>query len=398
MGTTADKLALLKANKESIRDAITEKIGEDAGAVMSTYAEKIRSIESKPKYYRTTILLDQTITDPATMVTKVYDDGGIAMIRANSHRYVCKLVDGVLEAKQLQDGNGTLYLDGTTADLTGGEGDVFMKLPQFYWKISAKTDIFVIDFVYGEKPSDDYQEWAGKDFIGVYESSIIDSMMYSRSGVESTGNLSYYWGKNYAANRGDGFSMVRWEHHCMMALLFYAYYLNTNCQTICGAGVNSYNKVNGQTDLLGMEDTAASVNGNAQSINFWGLENWWGNKSEWIGNVQFFWASTYFRVDTVDNDHEYTTIVVSKSGYGSKISLGDNKINLFPKEIAASQTTGYCDYLGVGTADYLHACRSGYQSYESGGVNYIRADYINTDTQAYITSRLSYVGEYKIIE
>lgn len=46
MGTTADKLALLKANKEAIRDAITEKIGEDAGEVMSTYAEKIMSIKS----------------------------------------------------------------------------------------------------------------------------------------------------------------------------------------------------------------------------------------------------------------------------------------------------------------------------------------------------------------
>ena len=45
MGTTVEKLALLKANKESIRDAITEKIGEDAGEVMSTYAEKIRGIE-----------------------------------------------------------------------------------------------------------------------------------------------------------------------------------------------------------------------------------------------------------------------------------------------------------------------------------------------------------------
>ena len=109
MGTTAQKLKKLLDNKRAIRDAITEKTGEDAGEVMSTYAEKILAIEGGgTKYFRTTILLDQTITDPATMITKVYDDGGISQIRLNSHRYVCKLVDGVMQAKQLQDNNGTL--------------------------------------------------------------------------------------------------------------------------------------------------------------------------------------------------------------------------------------------------------------------------------------------------
>ena len=56
-------------------------------------------------------------------------------------------------------------------------------------------------------------------------------------------------------------------------------------QGIIGSGTDSYEKETGQTDSLGMEDTHAETNGNTMSINFWGLENWWGNKYEFIDNV-----------------------------------------------------------------------------------------------------------------
>ena len=44
MGTITDKLNTLLASKNAIKAAITEKTGEDAGDVMSTYADKILSI------------------------------------------------------------------------------------------------------------------------------------------------------------------------------------------------------------------------------------------------------------------------------------------------------------------------------------------------------------------
>jgi hypothetical protein len=36
-----------------------------------------------------------------------------------------------------------------------------------------------------------------------------------------------------------------------------------------------------------MADTVAGGNGNTDSINFLGLENWWGNKYEFIDNIRF---------------------------------------------------------------------------------------------------------------
>ncbi len=397
MGTTADKLALMMANKQAIRDAITEKTGEDAGEVMSTYAEKIMNIQTGPEYWRTTILLDQTITDPATMITKVYDDGGIGLIRANSHRYVCKLVDGVMQAKQLQDGNGTLYLDGTTADLTGAEGDVFMKLPEFYYRArSEETDKWYIDFVYGGQPDDSYKHWDGKDFIGVYEAYVTGNNVYSRSGVTPSANISQTDFKTYARNRGEGYTLVKWKHHCIMAFLFYAYYLNTNSQAICGAGTNVNSKINGQTDLLGMEDTIASINGNTQSINFFGLENWWGNKAEFLDNISGNVSAADGILHIAEDDGEVRTITVPKSStYTTQISVGEY-LDVAIQKGGGTETSGFCDYFSYSSSLDRISIRSYFSNDVYGGVSYVNLDQSPTSyTSGNVSSRLAYRGEYE---
>jgi hypothetical protein len=40
-----------------------------------------------------------------------------------------------------------------------------------------------------------------------------------------------------------------------------------------------------------MADTVARGNGDSNSINFLGLENWWGDKSEFIDNIRFNYTS-----------------------------------------------------------------------------------------------------------
>lgn len=391
MGTTAKKLKRLLDNKRAIRDAITEKTGEDAGEVMSTYAEKIMAIEGGgTKYFRTTILLDQTITDPATMITKVYDDGGIDMIRANSHRYVCKLVNGVLEAKQLQDNNGTLYLDGTTADLTGGEGDVFMKLPEFFYRATEQeADKWFIDFVYGERPSEGYKFWEGNDFIGVYESYVENQNLYSVSSSSPTGGITQSMFVEYARNRGNGYSIISWSHHCMMAFLFFAYYLHTNSQLMCGDGAGG---LNGENDLLGMEDTKT---GHKSQVNFWGLEGWWGKRYEWIGNV----SSNANRWDITDNDGSIRTVKgLGGAGFSIKMLIGAN-LDAISLDAGGSSTTGYCDrciYSSTNANDIVVA--RGTADINNAGVVCYDADMSKGQIVSISATRLCYRGYYKIIE
>lgn len=396
MGTITDKLNATLASKNAIRNAITEKIGEDAGEVMSTYAEKIKAIQSNPKWCRTRIRINQNITDPSTMITNVFDDGAIGMIRANSHRYVCKLVDGVLEAKQLQDGNGTLYLDGTTADLTGGEGDVMMKLPKFrYYYKSDSNGGYFIDLIYGEIDYPEfsgYYTWEGDDFIGVYEASLVNENLYSLSGKTCVDGVSQKNLVTYGKNKGDGFSIIKYDHHSVMMMLYLAFYKNTNSQATCGAGTNAI-KTTGQTSVLGMEDTSAEVNGNLQSINFWGLENWWGNQFEWMCDVK---ATTMYIYITRNNGQMSYYSIPQSSGYISNISFSSNYI--IPSSSSGSNTTSFCDYFGASSKAYTMVMRSYWQNDVRGGAFGLNAEYDENTIVSRTGTRIAYKGEYRIIE
>lgn len=239
------------------------------------------------------------------------DIGGdqIQWIRDNSHRVLGKkTADGVMTVCELSDTNSNNYFDGTPANLDGSEGDVFMRLPEFYYSAEeTETDIWKIGFSSGNFAGS--KKWDSNVLIGAYEAYYGNTKLQSISGVESSGNISQAEFVQYSRSRGTGYMIVDWTMHCMMAFLFFAYYGNTNSQRICGAGTESYEKQTGGTNSLGMIDTEGGVistqkaigggeegkegdwdtskNGNQGSINFWGLENWWGNKDELIEGIEW---------------------------------------------------------------------------------------------------------------
>lgn len=234
-----------------------------------------------------TIYLDFTKISPSQIVTGDINGDVIKWIRNNSHRYLAKKTDeGKMTICQLSDGDGTVFAgDGSSAARDGSQGDVMVRIPRFYYHVQElSADKWEIDFSL-VKISEEWQEYDGQQLIGAYEAYVDGGKVYSRSGVDSTGNVSQANFKSYARARGNGYTIVTWEQHCVMAILYYAEYGNTNCQAQIGSGTDFYQKQTGQTDSLGMADTHAGTDGNTMSINFWGLENWWGNKAEWVDNV-----------------------------------------------------------------------------------------------------------------
>ena len=347
------------------------------------------------QYAETTIRLDQTIGDPATMITRTVDGGAIEAIRAHSHRYTGSLnSDGVMVLKQLDDNNGTVYLDGSAADLTTLGTDVWMKLPQFYYKaVEASTDVWDITFRFGAAPSGDgWKEWDGKDMIGAYEAYSDGTMLYSVSGKSSTGKVSQANFVTRAHARGDGYTLVRWKHQNIMAFLFYALYGNTNSQAIVGAGTSSYSKTTGQTNALSMIDTDAATNGNSQSINFWGLENWWGNKYEWMEGIVV--NNREWRI-TEDDGSVRTVQAGTSDGYISKIAVGEH-LDVICKTASGSETTGFCDYYYQSSSSSRVVRRSYNYSSTHGGVACAVASYDSSYTNSYNGSRLAFRGEYVI--
>ena len=207
--------------------------------------------------------------------------------------------------------------------------------------------------------------------------------------MTSSGDMPQSLFKKNAAARGAGYSLVKWKHHCIMAMLYYAQYGHTNCQAKIGAGTNNYSKNTGQTDALGMTDTVAGGNGDSGSINFWGLENWWGNKYEWIDNVV-----VDNRVWKITEDDGSVRQVQAGDTYGwiTKVAVGEH-LDMVPTETGASDSTGFCDYYYQSSSDSRVVLRSYPYSNTNGGVACADTNYDASFTFSFVGSRLAFRGE-----
>lgn len=342
-----------------------------------------------------TIYIDQNITDPASMISGDINGAAIQAIRANSHRYLGKYTaSGTMTICQLSDTDSTKFADGTAADLTGAQGDVFMRLPEFYTKATEiSTDVWQIQFAFGGRPEGDrWMQWGDNDIIGVYKAYHSSSKIYSRSGVTPSVSISQANFKTYARNRGTGFTLVKYRHQNIMAFLFYALYGNTNAQAICGYGTDTYPKTAGATNTLGMTDTT-TANGNSMSINYWGLENWWGDIAELEDNVirnQNTWIIT--------EDDGTTRTVTGFAGNGAwyypkKIIIGDNLDTIMkPGSSSGSNSVGYCDGLYLNQDNSRVVLRSCYSTNLNGGLvySYANSDPLSVDPNC--GSRLAFTG------
>ena len=349
------------------------------------------------------VLIDQSVKDPTTMISGDINSSVIQAIRAGSHRYLGKYTaDGQMTLCQLDDADSTKYADGTDAVLTGAEGDVFMKMPDFWYRaVEVGTDMWGIQFQLGStSPGNGWIKWDTNALIGVYEAYSTGSKLYSRSGVSSSGSISQANFKAYARARGTGFQIVDWQMHCVMAILYYAEYGHTNCQEKIGAGTSSSSKQCGQTNACGMNDTKgtspvsglndAGVDGNTQSINFWGLENWWGNKYEWIDNVV---VDAYeWKITEPDGTVRTPGKAYTSNNYITKMMFGD-RCDLIPTAASGSETTGFCDYYYGSSSTARVVLRSSYDSYSGGGVAYVDAYDGSSYTSSVYGSRLAFRGQ-----
>ena len=341
------------------------------------------------------IILNQNLTDPSEMISGAVNGEAIQWIRNNSHRVLAKKTgEGVVAVCRLDDSNSNYFHDGTSADLTGAQGDVFMRLPKFWYHAEETSpDIWKIGFSNHQK--DGWKEWDGKDLICVYKAYSYNSQLYSISGVLPTDSISQDRFKLLASARGTGYSLVKFKHHSIMAFLFYAMYGNTNCQDICGSGTNNSNKYTGQTDLLGMTDTEAGGNGDSGSINFWGLENWWGDTYEWVDNVSV--SSSGVWTITEDDGSTRDVQAGTSEGWISKVSVGEN-LDMVPIDCDATNLTGFCDYHNGPLENALVLARSYYGSFAYGGVACANAYDAASHFSISFGSRLAFRGTINEIE
>lgn len=369
--------------------------------------------------FQTVIHLDQSISDPTQRVTgSIGKDGTpynnvVSWIRSQSHRYVGTYdADKGMVLKQLNDNDSTKYADGSDAseDIKGAnEGDVFMKMPDFWFygeSLDDTNDKYNILFSAIE-PTDgrNWTKWEGDTLIGAYKAygtgyNNTSGYIYSRSGRLPQSSVTQPNFKVKARNRSvgtDHFMLVTYEAHQVMALLYISYYGNTDGQANLGNDVGSFIEA-GTSNILGMNDSDGSI---PRQISFWGLEYWWGNGPEAIDNISTEQGSAESGIVTINdyngNFKRRLTGWYTVQGEISKMMLGET-LDMIPQSIVQNSNydTYYCDSAtGSKNASYIIS-RSGGPSV-SGTTGpfslYSRSD---TSANASMSTRLLYKGRVTI--
>lgn len=376
-----------------------DKYTINAESLEYTASQQMRTINLEYIKYDE-IIIDQTVTDPNTMISGDVNGTILQWIRNNTHRYVAKKTgDGQVTICQLSDNDTTKFYDNLTSSsayIGSINHGVFVRIPRFWYKATeTTTNIWKIRFS-NVKQSGSWKEWDGNDLIGAYEGVVNGSQLLSISGEPSTGSVSQTDFKSYARTNGTGYTLVKWKHHCIVGVLYYALYGNTNCQATIGSGTNSYTKTTGLTNSLGMNDSSASATGNSGSINFLGLENWWGNKYEFIDNATFNHGGTDYKFYIVEDDgssrevqaHQYAgTFYPTVMVFGEHLDLV-----MKPNTTSGTTSTGFCDsqyFSGSSNQVVLRSCN---YSLASGGVACLYSGYSASNTHSNFGSRLAFRG------
>ncbi len=466
---------------------------------------------NKPYNDKIQFIIDQryinNLSDPDGMVSYnfVLDDNGneiiissngftgdpkynfLSWLRKNTHAYVSKCTNGVhLRLKQLDDTDRTKFADGTSAiDYISNESGEYDVLLKFNCDIFYKTESFTpqgedtpnIDYILvtivKELPSNEdeskWVKWSQYKLIGVYPACQINNKLHSLSGKRAVNNISQINSIARAKARGINFNICDYDMTKLFAFLFYGYYSSLGCQQICGYGTTNsidniyYPKITGSTDDLAMTDTD-SINGNGastpdpdqikagigsdiKSVNFWGLEECWGDLTEWISNLRVMEAArpennTTPNVSNYIADYldKYINIVITKQdgtdvtytskadflavydnpasrflaisdrnnviiraidvarttnigGYIKKMLFGTHA-DIIVKEYnnGAGSNTGFTDYSGVYSAGIV-ALRSSHSAHPNGGVGYLHAWAAAGNAASYVGARLLYDGD-----
>lgn len=318
------------------------------------------------------------LSDPVGMVSENYilnSDGSLTSIsnsgatgnpntntltwlRQNTHSYVSRCLGTNVRLKQLSDTSRKTFADGSSAidyiSNENGEFDVFLKFSSdIYYKTEPWTpegqkepdSDYVAVTIAKELPANEdankWCKWSQYKLIGVYEACKINNKLYSLSGKRPVNVISQKDCIRAAKARGANFNICDYAMTKLFVFLFYGYYSSLGSQQICGYGTtintdyNNYPKITGITDDFGMRDTnvvngsgpekpssnqiIAGIGSDIKSVNFWGLENCWGDLYEFLSDLHIMEASRsesiatpnikYYVADYLD---EHNSIIVTK--------------------------------------------------------------------------------------
>lgn len=232
------------------------------------------------------------------------------------------------------------YYGETGYKADGSNGEVMVKIPEFWWKRERVPDEFgnVYEYIYiadyaraGYKKSEEF-------FVGAYLLSTTDEegtiVAHSKSGVIPRYSTTLANFRSYAKNTGDGFCLLDY-HYFLLQMLYLVEYANFNSQSMLGNGLVAYSG-NGGKALIAENSTNRIIIASVNS----GL---WVGKTVCIGATDA-WNSS------VAADREITSIEDYNDGQitGKVIHFDGDPVDIALGNViwGSAQKTGENDVLG----------------------------------------------------
>ena len=363
-----------------------------------------------------TITLSRTTSDPSQIVS-VDGDGMDDFLKRFRRCLMKSTYDHHANICYLDDSNSNYYHDGSSAILTGTEGDVMVYFPEFWYKCETSTDSHKIHI--STSQINGYYH-SPTSLVGAYKAyNEGTSTLRSLSGLYRTTALTIGQFYKYARVRGKGFHLIDYMQHRTIAWMFYTRYKNTDSQSICGTGdSSSTNILNGTTNGLGITDTTPNDSG--RLVNFLGIEGCWGYIYEFIEGIHSNSSNNaviaYDKPDLVNdslNNYEYdngysylqsnfTLPTLRKlntsylSGYIKDIWGGDyGDMTIAENDNSSSSPKEhqyYCDYGYVNPSNTRIFTRSYNNADSYGGVSFLNGSWYSNGHNSDVGSRLAFDG------
>jgi len=206
--------------------------------------------------------------------------------------------------------NTVSYTTGDNADYTGGDGQVMVEIPKFYWKTLEPSSNVYQWWVSPKKADGSYEVHPAfitsgqtRDFIymAAFEgtSTSFTSVLQSISGLQPRTENHIISFRNRAQARGTGWQIqTYWGTHALQ-ILYLVEYADFDSQSTIGRGyVDAPNSpdnesiTTGRTIFLGNESGREAGTDGLTAISYRGVENFWGNVFKWVDGINA--VSPYF--------------------------------------------------------------------------------------------------------
>ena len=317
--------------------------------------------------------------------------------------------------KEINPNDKTKYIDGTTVPQ---DVDVMTEMPKIYWSAKAVTEGSSFDGyevkISNVKYDDSFDCYAHKvngaekDFIyigcylgyvqGDWNTGVVRSInnVSPTCWLDNSNRLNFEWARERCQRVGSGYQMFNWFTRILLCNLFLLAYKNINSQDALGRGYVGSNSNNLNYPVTTGGTTKKGIiygSSNEEQMCFLGIEDLWGNTSQWIDGIEYKGSGVY--ADLTNTFKNCSTKIAntisshSSTGYITKVNKTSTSLYL-AAYCSGSSNLYYSDYCNI-YSSYPHFVSGGYYRQDDQcGLFFQRTHDYSCNMEC---ARLVYLGE-----